>query len=86
MRRSLLYPGGLTQRLVNILDGFAARLGPIPEQAPHLLLGAKGEEIAGMVAYLASPEAAFVTGGIVSGPIARVAVPEALSPLGSVTV
>ena len=39
-------PGALTQKLVTALDTIAARLGRSPEQAPHLALGAKGEDAA----------------------------------------
>src|SRR5579883_2739540 len=39
-----MHSGAFTRSLVKLLDGMAVRLGRMPEQAPHLALGTRGEQ------------------------------------------
>ncbi|GAA4844182.1 SDR family oxidoreductase [Paenibacillus vulneris] len=67
IRVNAICPGGVKTALTDSVPVTMQQTGYVPEEVSNMRMGrfAQPEEIAGMVAFLASPESSYMTGSIV---------------------
>lgn len=68
IRVNAICPGGVDTSLTQAVPAMLQKSGYVPEEMPNMRLGrfAEPAEIANVVAFLASPEASYMTGSIVA--------------------